>query len=197
MTTYSSDRQFTDYVHQYLAIPRIYDKIGWQIMDVDKTLALQQDLADGIDYTVKNMEGKTITVQERFRERKYRHYSDATLRFRRDNHRDPAHVESEFYKIKADYLVYGVTNGYKLDIASNTGFIKGVILDIHFLQEKFKSGSLLIGPTGVVRCKRKQDKMICPENLNPDGSSSFLPFDILIIKALWGTAPILHQKGYY
>jgi len=197
MAGYLSDREFTDYVHQHWAIPKIYTKIGWQLVEVNKEQALQQDLCHGIDYTLKNREGKIITVQERFREKKYRHYHDATLRFRRDNHIDPAQIESEFYKIKADYLVYAVIDGDKADTGSIKGFIKGVILNINFLQEKFKSGLLEIKPTGTVRCLRKGDKMICPENQNPDGSSSFIPFDVRIIKSLWGTEAILYQKGYY
>jgi hypothetical protein len=197
MANYLSDREFTDYVHRHLAIPKIYNKIGWQIMEVEKEQALQQDLSHGIDYTLKNKEGKIITVQERFRERKYRHYHDATLRFRRANHRDPAQVESEFYKIKADYLVYGITDGDKINITSNTGFLKGVILEISFLQKKYAAGELEIAPTGTVRCRQNKFKMICPENLNPDGSSSFLPFDIRLMKSLWGTDSILYQKGYY
>jgi hypothetical protein len=197
MALYITDRQFTDYVHQHLAIKKIYNVIGWGLVDVDKAQALQQDIAHGIDYTLKNKEGKIIRVQERFREKKYCHYNDATLRFRRDLNPNPERAESEFYKIKADYLVYGITDGNKEDLATINGFLKGVIIDIQYLQEKFKTGALVIGATGTVRCKRKGDTMICPENFNPDGSSSFLPFDVLIMKSLWGTAPILYQKGFY
>ncbi|MEO6069206.1 MAG: hypothetical protein ABIN57_05755 [Chitinophagaceae bacterium] len=197
MAGYLSDREFTDHVHLHHALPKIYSKIGWQLIDVAKDQALHQDLNEGIDYTFKNADGKIITVQERFREKKYAQFSDATLRFRRANHPNENRIESEFYKIKADYLVYGVMDGDKNNIASINGFIKGVILNIPFLQEKYKIGELLIGSTGTVRCQRKGNTMICPEILNKDGSSSFLPFDICMIKSLWTSGAVLHQKGYY
>ena len=37
-----------------------------------------------------------------------------------------------------------------------------------------------------ITCEIFNQKLICPENFNPDGSSSFIPFDILMLNNLWG-----------
>ena len=113
MANYSSDRSFTDYVHNHLAIPIIYRKLNWDISEIDAKVLETIDINEGIDYVLNNSSGETVLVQERFHDSFYSKYNDATLRFRRDQNQNPERIKSEFYKIKADYLVYGITNGSK------------------------------------------------------------------------------------
>jgi len=198
MQKYNQDRSFTDFVHINLTIPLIYDTLNWKIKDYDEQELKELDMNDGIDYILINNKGKTINIQERFRDEFYKNYNDATLRYRRDLNRHHDRHKSEYYKIKADYLVYGITNGKKFDDARDTltGFIKWVILDLHFLREKFKSHEIKIVTSSDKTCSIDGSTLICPENFNPDGSSSFLPFDIKMIDELWGSKPIIAQNGY-
>lgn len=199
MAKYESDRSFTDYVHKYLAIPKIYDPLGWRIKPVDTDILKRIDLNSGIDYVLQDRQGNTLYIQERFREKKYAGYNDATLRFRRENNPLPERVKSEFYKIRANYLVYGISNGQKSQEQRQTltDFIKWVILDIKFIQNKYKEGKIRIIPNSKRKtCWDKNGILHCPENFNPDNSSSFLPFDIKLIEKLWGRRPIIAQKGF-
>ncbi len=198
MAKYDKDRSFTDYVHEKLAIPKIYNELGWTVQDIDSKTLEKLDLNFGIDYILKDSSGKKISVQERFRDDYYKSYNDATLRFRRDFNPESARVKSEFYKIKADYLVYGITNGKKFPDKRHTltDFLKWVVLDLKFVQEKYAQGKIKIVSTGEKTCWLERDVLCCPENFNPDGSSSFLPFDIKLIQQLWGDAPIIAQKGF-
>ena len=200
MANYTDDRSFTNFVHTNLAIPMIYKKLAWEISDIDPVELERLDINEGIDYVLEDMNGKKIYVQERFRDEYYKAYNDATLRFRRSNNPDPQRVKSEFYKINADYLVYGITNGKKFFDKRNTltDFIKWVALDLKFIQKKFEIGKLkIVTPAPRIRCWIEGDVLCCPEVFNPDGSSSFLPFDINLMKQLWGTSPILAQKGFF
>ena len=183
-------------MHHHLAIPEIYDKLGWTITERDEDVARDMDINHGIDYVLQDQYGRRISVQERFRESTYAKYNDATLRFRRDQNKHADRVESESYKIKADYLVYGICNGKKATPTGITTFLKWVVVDIKFLQQKFREGLLLFASTGSIYCRQDGNKMICPENKNPDGSSSFRPFDVRIMYQLWGDEPILAQQGF-
>lgn len=199
MANYSSDRNFTDYVHNHLAIPIIYRKLNWDISAIDAATLEKIDINDGIDYVLNNQLGETILVQERFRDSYYSKYNDATLRFRRDQNPNPERIKSEFYKIKANYLVYGITNGSKFQEKRHTltDFIKWVVLDLEFIKNQFELGKIKIVTSNKINCWIEENVLFCPENFNPDGSSSFIPFDILLLKKLFGLRPIKDQKGYY
>ena len=124
---YNDDRSFTNYVHDELVIPQIYkEELNWKIKDISPKELEVMDIYHGIDYVLTDANDKDIYVQERFRDNFYQKYNDATIRYRRDNNSNPSKVQSEFYKIEADYLVYGITNGSKfLDKRhSLTGFVK-------------------------------------------------------------------------
>lgn len=199
MTLYKDDRSFTNYVHDELTIPIIYDSIGWKIKEIDAKELERIDINEGVDYVLTDCKNNaTIKVQERFRDNYYKNYNDATLRYRRDFNPDPKRVKSEFYKIKADYLVYGITNGSKWPEKRNTlsDFIKWVILDLKIIKSKYKNGKIKIISSSRKTCWTQSDVLFCPENFNPDRSSSFLPFDIRLIYRLWGKSPILAQKGF-
>jgi hypothetical protein len=198
MANYRGDRSFTDYVHVHLARPVIYEPLGWQELDLPADLLKRIDQDHGIDYVVRDRDGRDIRLQERFRESKYQNYTDATLRFRRDQNRHQDRVKSEFYKIEADYLVYGITNGTKelSKRAALTDFLKWVVLDLKLIQQKIKQGKLIIVSEKANRCYVKNERLYCPENFNADGSSSFVPLDIKLIRKLWGDEPIFAQRGY-
>lgn len=197
MSKTNSDWAFSTYVHQHFAVPHIYDRMGWRIVERSMEEAREMDINHGIDYLLEDIDGQLINVQERFRDNFYGDkYNDATLRFKRANNTHPERISSEFYKIKAKYLVYGICNGSKSDQTNITGFIKWVVVDIPFLQQKFKDGLLIIGDTRSKYCIQDGNTMICPENFNPDGSSSFIPLDVKIMHTLWGNAPVLHQIGF-
>ena len=196
---YREDRKFTDFVHTEIAIPKIYNLLGWDILEIDAKELELEDVNNGVDYFFNNEKGSKISVQERFRDNFYRKYNDATLRYRRDNNPDPARRASEFYKIKADYLVYGITNGSKFPDKRETvtNFEKFVVLDFNFLKEKFSEKKIKIVTSSSLTCSVEDDVLVCPENFNRDHSSSFIPFDVPLIKKLWGAAPIILQKGYF
>lgn len=198
MAKYNKDRNFTDYVHDFLAIPKIYNNIGWKIKNIDPDELERIDINEGIDYVLYDEKSNVIFVQERFRDEYYKNYNDATLRFRRDFNPNPDRVKSEFYKIKADYLVYGITNGKKFIDKRHTltDFIKWVVLDLKFLKNKYESNEIEIVKSQKKMCWIDKNVLKCPENFNPDGSSSFIPFDIKLINKLWGTKPIIAQKGF-
>lgn len=198
MVYYKDDRSFTNYVHENLAIPKIYKTLKWEVQDIEATKLEYIDINHGIDYVLKDHNGNLIKVQERFRDNYYQKYNDATLRYRRDKNPDPTRMKSEFYKIKADYLVYGITNGKKFIDKRHTltDFIKWAILDVNFLKQKYENGELEIITTSSLYCEISGQKLLCPENFNPDGSSSFVPFDISMLNQLWGSKVIIAQKGY-
>ncbi len=86
MSKYKKDRAFTDYVHKHFAIPLIYKSLLWTEVQLRKDYAKYIDMMDGIDYVFRN--GNTImSVQERFREEKYKDFSDFTIRYRRDDNK--------------------------------------------------------------------------------------------------------------
>ena len=198
MSKYQKDRNFTNFVHQNLAIPLIYNNLGWIERSIDQVELDRIDIQYGIDYVFADAEKKPVYVQERFRDEFYKNYTDATFRFRRDANKNTNRIESEFYKIKADYLIYGITNGKKFVDKRHTltDFLKWVVLDIKFIQEKYKTGCLKITKSTKSVCWIENNQLCCPVNYNPDKSSSFVPFDIPMIVKLWGNSPILAQKGY-
>ena len=182
-----------------LAIPIIYRKLNWDISEIDAKVLETIDINEGIDYVLNNSSGETVLVQERFRDSFYSKYNDATLRFRRDQNQNPERIKSEFYKIKADYLVYGITNGSKFPEKRHTltDFIKWVVLDLNFIRIQFELGKIKIVTSSKINCWIEDDVLHCPENFNPDGSSSFIPFDVLLLVNLFGYRPIIEQQGYF
>lgn len=100
MSKYKIDRSFSDYVHQNLAVPLIYKPIDWKEIQLKQDYAKYIDMVDGIDYIFKNG-NQIMTVQERFREKKYQNYTDFTIRYRRDLNQIKDRHKSEYYKMKA------------------------------------------------------------------------------------------------
>ena len=177
MAKYTDDRQFTDYVHRHLATPLIYKNLNWTEKNVDADALKSLDLNDGIDYVFQNQKGEDVRIQERFRDNFYQKYSDCTLRFRREHNADATRRASEFFKIKADYLIYGITNGSKwLDKrATLTDFLKFVVVDLRVLFQKMDNQQIVLQTGSASNFSRIEGgKMTIPINQNPDFSSSFV-----------------------
>ena len=197
MSAYTSDRAFTDYIHRHLALDLIYTPIHWTPVDLDAAYAEKIDMQQGIDYIFKDKTGNLKTVQERFREVKYQKYSDFTIRYRRDGNMHQDRKQSEYYKMKADYFTYGITNCHKnTDLNRCTDFVKYAIIDLKKVYEKIDAGEIIIRDNGKNFCSLKDRKIICPIKYNHDGSSSFFPIEIAFLVQLWGKEIILSQKGF-
>lgn len=190
MAFYKDDRSFTNYVHENLALPLIYKKLGWTQKQIDASLLEYIDINEGVDYVFTGKQGEEIKSQERFRRTKYQTYSDCTLRYRRDNNPVVSRHKSEYYKVKADYLVYGITNN---DL---TGFVKFVVVDLKVLFSKIDNG-LITPEYGGNFSRIVNGKMIAVIKDNVDDSSSFVAFDVKQLNQLFGSDNIiLFQEGY-
>lgn len=199
-TNYASDRAFTNKVHDEIAIPEIYRELGWRVYKMDPVKLERMDLEEGIDYVMLDRRLKKVYVQERFREYHYHRYTDATLRYRRDHNSDADQIESEFYKIKADYLVYGIINASKRQLMSDEksgSFVKYAVIDLHVLFKKIEAGLIVLDKSIQVPVIRN-GKMYAPINENRDYSSSFVAFDIAGLNQLFGRDNIIvAQKGFF
>ncbi len=196
MSSYNTDRDFTDYIHTNLALPIIYKPINWTQVNLDYDYAKEIDMQQGIDYIFRDYNGNLKTVQERFREVKYQKYSDFTIRYRRDENIYQDRHKSEYYKMKADYFTYGITNCYKNSRSGCTGFVKYAIIDLKKVYEKIDAGDIIIRDNGKNVCTLENNKIICPVKYNRDGSSSFFPIEISFLVQLWGKEIIVSQEGF-
>ena len=196
MANYITDRAFTDYIHRNLALSKIYSILNWRQLNLDNSFAQKIDMQKGIDYIFRDINGNIKTVQERFREVKYQNYSDFTIRYRRDGNIYKSRHKSEYYKIRANYFTYGITNCYKTNLASCTDFIKFAVIDLKKVYEKIDSGDIIIEDNRQNSCIIKSNKIVCPIKYNRDGSSSFFPIEISYLVRLWGEEIIVLQKGF-
>ena len=200
MTYYSADRKFTDTVHNEVALKEIYPQLGWKVFPMNPDELNRIDLEQGIDYVMIDRQGKKHNVQERFREYHYHFYKDATLRYRRDHSDDADQIESEFYKIKADYLVYGIINGSKAQVrnrAKEFSFVKYAVIDLKVLFKQIGKRKIIldekIGKPEIIN-----GVMHAAVNENTDYSSNFVAFDVKGLNDLFGRENIiLIQEGFY
>jgi len=200
MALYKDDRNFTNFVHENLALPIIYKKLGWSQKQIEPKLLEYIDINEGVDYVFEDLNGNEIKSQERFRDNYYAKYNDCTLRYKRDNNTDISKHKSEFYKVKADFLVYGITNGSKFQDKrhSLTDFIKFVVLDLKVLFDKIENGLIIPSQNIGLNSYIKENKMFAPIINNHDDSSSFVAFDVSLLNQFFGKDKIiLFQKGYY
>ena len=98
MPTYKTDRAFTDLAHKE-AINH-YNIINWIENNPDNIEEL--DMNHGIDYVF----GENKKVQERFRKEKYANFNEITIRYARPNNYHQKIIQSEYFKIKADYNIW-------------------------------------------------------------------------------------------
>lgn len=201
MAYYKDDREFTNIVHNDIALPEIYAQLGWY---VDKSIDAEKlndiDMNDGIDYVMYNRFGKTIYVQERFREYRYHSFNDATLRYRREHNINTERQRSEFYKIKADYLVYGIISGSKRQVLTGEKqctFVKYAVIDLRVLFDKISRGMIVPDPR-FTKPRIIGDVMYAAVNENTDYSSNFVAFDVEGLERMFGNdGIILIQNGFF
>lgn len=193
---YSPDRTFTDHIHQHLAMPHIYAQLGWRPVTLNAEKARALDMDRGIDYVFERPQGGLVSVQERFREVKYKNFTDFTIRYRRDGNVHANRQQSEYFKMQADYFVYGITNGWKDKPAEISGFEKYAVVDLKQVYRRIDDGSIVIADNGRNHCSLSNDRITCPVKYNADGSSSFFPVDIQLLIRLWPVDVVLLQKGF-
>jgi hypothetical protein len=195
MGAYNSDRQFTDYVHRQLAIPLVYEPLGWKECLEKKHTTQWNDLLTGIDYRF-TCNSKEHAVQERFREYKYRHYTDITIRYRSTDALPPNATQPGLHRMQADYFLYGITNGNKEMPSSSTTFMRFALLDLSFLYSQITEGRIVLVQNGQSLCTLKRGMIECPLRLNADGSPGFFSIDMTFLIRLWKNEIIIAKKGF-
>ncbi len=196
-TSYQTDRRFTDRVHQQVALPQVYQPMGWSPFRLTAQEMYLLDRDHGIDRIFYTSEGYLMSVQERFRAGHYADkYHDVTLRYRRPHNTHQSRHNSEFFKIKADYLLYGVVSGDKEDDRPSV-FRRAVLLHLPSLMHRITQGDIVIAPNRTGKSYRADGKMVVPVNHNKDKSSSFVAFGVAQLSKMWGSEIIVWQKGVW
>ena len=196
MSNYKKDRAFTDFVHKELALPIIYKSLGWTEVQLRKDYAEYIDMLNGIDYVFRRGD-EVMSVQERFRDKKYKNFTDFTIRYRRDENKNESRHESEYYKMKAHYFTYGILDSSKKDVSQSSLFLKYAIVDLRKVYEKLDSKCIFISENNKNTCEIVDGNRIqCPVKYNTDGSSSFFPIDISYLVKIWGSEMVIAQKGF-
>jgi hypothetical protein len=197
-TSYRLDRTFTDFIHQQVALPQVYRPLGWEPFRLSNPEKEELDIRHGIDRVFNHSDGTLVTVQERFRTARYANYQDVTFRYRRDQHTSAERRYSEFYKIQADYLLYGILDSNSKDPnqLANATFQKVALIHLPPLWRKLETGAAIIDETASGRCRWDGEKLVIPVNHNRDGSSSFIAWDIPLIAQHWSRQIIHYQRGF-
>lgn len=195
---YKSDREFTNIVHSNLACKIIYPKLNWVIQDLNLKMLNNIDTRNAVDYiAIDKNKMKTITIQERFREKKYANYSDFTIRYKRDHNSHEERKLSEYFKLDADYFVYGIIDQDKVRVYDAREFIKYCVIDINKLKKYIDEEKIIIEEnSNLKKCVTKDGKLICPVIENHDFSSSFFPVDIVLLSMLFDDELIILQDGF-
>ena len=191
---YKSDREFTDFVHTNLACKIIYPKLNWEIQDLNLKMLNNIDTRNAIDKNII----KTVTIQERFREKKYSNYTDFTIRYKRDHNQFDERKLSEYFKLDADYFVYGIIDESKANVYKAKSFLKYCVIDINKIKEYIDLEKIIIREnTNLKKCIIENNKLICPVIENRDYSSSFFPIDIVMLSMLFEDDNIIVlQEGF-
>lgn len=197
MSNYITDRKYTEYIHENIALPKLYKKLGWEELKVNKDQLDNMDVYNAVDHIFRDSKGRIFTVQERFREKKYSCYSDFTIRYRRDLNFNRDRVKSEFYKMdNVNCFTYGITNCSKDDLGLCTDFEKVAVINLSKVYDKIHSGLITIEDNGWMTSRIVGEKLVCPVKWNHDGSSSFIPIDIPSLVKLWGEDTLLFEQGF-
>lgn len=106
----------------------------------------KEDSENGIDYWVKMPSGKNISVQERFRtlNRFTINSQEFTLRYSRPDSLSENQKKSEFFKIKADLLLYGITNNEDRKSDNPIDFRRFIVINLRELFRAINNGDILI-----------------------------------------------------
>lgn len=193
---YDSDRAFTDKVHEGLAKDKIYSVLGWT--QANYSMLEHVDVQRGIDYMLIEQNGELLvhTVQERFRESKYASYGDFTLRYTRMQNQHENRRLSEFFKIEAEYMVYGIINQMKSEVDKADDFIKFAVIDMNRFLEKVDAGLIYVDVNHRSNSSIIDGRLVGGYNENRDRSSEFVAFNIDQLIRLFGEEMVLLQKGF-
>lgn len=183
---YKEDRFFTDKVHHDIAVPLIYKKMQWSNI---RQATEYEDNSRAIDYVAEDKDSYTIVVQERFRRSKQAaNFTDFTLRYQRFSAQQ--HF-SEFYKmfqtatsILKYFMIYGViSNNYSLE--------RFAVINLNIFYEAIQHGTIIVGKNNSIFSKVEDNIMFAGLGFNRDKSSSFVSFDINLLKQIIPSAIIL------
>ena len=96
-----------------------------------------------------------------------------------------------------DYFVYGIINQSKNNVDSNAKFIKYAVINIHTLMDLIEQEKIVIEENAKTKfCSVYNEKLYCPVIQNFDKSSSFVPFDISMMKRLFPNGLIIDSYGF-
>lgn len=175
---YHRDRNFAEKVHR-VAMKHIYHRLGWRKVEEDAHIFDWIDINCGVDRVFKTDSDYMVLVQERFRDVRYSHYSDFTIRYRRDSNPHASRKLSEFYKIKADVLVYGIINQDKRSFREDTcKFMKYVVVNLRILSALIELGYIELRDFSRSYFDQKAGRLISGVRYNADDSSSFVIIDV-------------------
>lgn len=206
MTNYNEDRSFTDYVHNNLAVPIIYKQMNWEPTQDNSEYNDERDKQDGIDYVATDSMELKVTVQERFRDEYYKEFNDFTIRYTRECSTRPGEQKSEWFKIDATYLIYGITNGKKFPDKRHTltGFEKYIVVNLKRVQDLFRAGVIRISEnfpaSSRIAIEGGQRVLYTAKKKNTDHSSEFIGIDPKMLKEVIGDeidSVVPLQEGFY
>lgn len=197
-----TDWSFSDNAHS-TALEIIYKKFA-NIVSVEKANK-SDDLNNGIDYWVSYKKEKEIiteSVQERFRllGKFTENSQEFTLRYKRENSQRENEKQSEFFKIKADYLLYGITTNQATN-ENVIGFKRYVFIDLNLLLKEINKDNINIDEN---LDNKKNNPYISNDKVyaivknnyeDKSGNSSLLIFDV---RDVIGLNPdiVVYQYGY-
>lgn len=198
--SYRNDIAFTEYVHNKIALEKIYKPLGWKKIKINAELAEDLDINQGIDRVFETNEGNIVTVQERFRIEQYKKYNDFTIRYTRDKNLHEDRRRSEFFKIEADYFVYGITNCENNMDRKCNDFYKFAVIDMKAIKNLLQDEIIIIDEDSQDKTSLLKDgKLIVPVLENQDSSSEFIALDIRSLCELENILDkkiILLQRGF-
>ncbi|GAB6073629.1 hypothetical protein [Nautilia lithotrophica] len=194
---YKEDRSFTEYVHKNIALEKIYNNLGWEKVNIDINAAELLDINKGIDRIFKTPQNDIVTVQERFRTKKYFYFNDFTIRYTREKNQNISRRKSEFFKIEADFFVYGITNcENNQSMRQCDDFLKFAVINMDIIKNMLDSNLIEIDKNLNKKVSEiRKGKIIAPVLTNHDGSSEFIALKIDQIYALNPNSIVL-EKGF-
>lgn len=111
-----------------------------------KKATFKDDCENGIDYFATMPNGNNFSIQERFRTlNKFTINSqEFTIRYSRPTSISENQKQSEFFKIKADLLLYGITNNENKNFNVPVEFRRFVVVNLRDLFKAINNDEILI-----------------------------------------------------
>lgn len=194
---FKKDYNFSEKVHQ------VAKSIIYKENILLEKASVKEDNENGIDYFV-NVNGDIVSIQERFRIKNNitKDSLEFTLRYKRPNSLSDNQKKSEYFKIKADFLVYGIINNEnKDDNIDSITFLRYVVINLKELRRAIRDNKIYIDEN-LKSEKPYSDNQkiyaIVKENKEEkDGNSQFLIFDTQHLKLLKDEYRIIIREFNY